>query len=564
MVLTITPIMVPKAQGQVSELPGLDWEEIERFLIPGSSLSEEIVTDAVRFDGRKLFLVAVTAVNSKNGQQDTATALEERIQAIEKSLNRIAESNFDPATLQVTAEINQESGLPIIYVNNQYLMTVTTLDAGISGISPATRAKELTQIVKDALLRAKQERQPKYLRQQGLVAAGMALAIVLGSWGMTYWQQRLKSRREIILAQLSTEVSTTSPSDVPPNSTTLAVVQEQMTRRQQSNLLDLQRRLLQVGQLALWGGGTFLLLGVFPHSRWLQPLILSTLNGPLKVLGIGVGTSVAIRTSAVLLDRFFQALKDDELLSPKTSKRYALRVFTFSLVFKRTVAIVLIGIGVLLSLSAIGVNVAPLLAGAGIIGLAISFASQNLIKDVINGFLILFDDQYAVGDVIVVGNVGGLVENMNLRITQLRNDEGRLITIPNSQITIVQNLSKHWSRVDLKIYVAWDTDLNQALDAIAKVGLEMNHERVWHQKFLEPPEILGVDELNHTGMMIRVWIKTQPLEQWNVAREYRRRLKLAFAQQGIAIGVPQHSIWLRSSLNLTNKSFDDDNDSKPR
>ena len=555
--------MVPKAQGQVSELPGLDWEEIERFLIPGSSLSEEIVTDAVRLDGRKLFLVAVTAVNSKNAQQDTATALEERIQAIEKSLNRIAESNFDPATLQVTAEINQESGLPIIYVNNQYLMTVTTLDAGISGISPATRAKELTQIVKDALLRAKQERQPKYLRQQGLVAAGMALAIVLGSWGMTYWQQRLKSRREIILAQLSTEVSTTSPSDVPPNSTTLAVVQEQMTRRQQSNLLDLQRRLLQVGQLALWGGGTFLLLGVFPHSRWLQPLILSTLNGPLRVLGIGVGTSVAIRTSAVLLDRFFQALKDDELLSPKTSKRYALRVFTFSLVLKRTVAIVLIGIGVLLSLSAIGVNVAPLLAGAGIIGLAISFASQNLIKDVINGFLILFDDQYAVGDVIVVGNVGGLVENMNLRITQLRNDEGRLITIPNSQITIVQNLSKHWSRVDLKIYVAWDTDLNQALDAIAKVGLEMNHERAWHQKFLEPPEILGVDELNHTGMMIRVWIKTQPLEQWNVAREYRRRLKLAFAQQGIAIGVPQHSIWLRSSLNLTNKLFDDDNDSKP-
>lgn len=561
--LTIPATMLPKAQGQVSGVPELNYlDKIESFLIP-EPVSAEIATDSVRLDGRKLFLVAVTAVKSENEQQHTATSLEERIQSIEDSLNRIVDSSFDPAELQVTSKTDQESGLPVIYVNDQYLMTVTTLDAEVSGSSPATRAEELARTTKDALIRAKLERQPEVLQQQGLVAGGITLAIILGSRNIAHWQRRLKLRRERLLAQSSTDTLTSLAADSPdPNPTTMAAVQEQMKMHQQLNLLAVRRRLLQVGQLAIWGGGTFAILGLFPDSRWLQSLILLTLEGPIKVLGIGLGTSVVIRISAVLVDRFLQALKEGEFLPPKASQRLALRVFTFSLVLKRTIAIGFISIGILLSLSTIGVNTGPLLAGAGIIGLAVSFASQNLIKDVINGFLILLDDQYAVGDVIVVGNVGGFVENMNLRITQLRNDEGRLITIPNSQITIVQNLSKDWSRVDLKIYVACDTDLHQAFDVIEKIGLEMRREHVWRQKILESPEVLGVDELSHTGIMIRVWIKTQPLEQWNVAREYRRRLKSILEQKGISIGVPQQLILLKNSLGLTSHSFDGDHESK--
>ena len=130
---------------------------------------------------------------------------------------------------------------------------------------------------------------------------------------------------------------------------------------------------------------------------------------------------------------------------------------------KNVIATVLIAIGTLASLSLLGFDLAPLLAGAGIISLALSFASQNVLKDVINGFLILLEDQFGVGDVIISGDVAGFVENMNLRITQLRNEEGRLITIPNGQITVVQNLSKEWSRVDLMIPVALDSDIDQAI-----------------------------------------------------------------------------------------------------
>jgi small conductance mechanosensitive channel len=186
------------------------------------------------------------------------------------------------------------------------------------------------------------------------------------------------------------------------------------------------------------------------------------------------------------------------------------------------------------------------LAGAGIIGVAISFASQSLIKDMINGFFILLEDQYGVGDVIIVGEVSGLVENMNLRITQLRNDEGRLITIPNSAITIVQNLSKEWSRVDLRIDVAYSADIDQALALIEQVAHDMSRDRPWSDLILEPPLLLGVDKLDHAGATVRLWIKTQPLKQWEVAREYRRRLKLAFDKAGIPFGVPQQSLLLHS------------------
>jgi small conductance mechanosensitive channel len=190
----------------------------------------------------------------------------------------------------------------------------------------------------------------------------------------------------------------------------------------------------------------------------------------------------------------------------------------------------------------------PLLAGAGIIGLAISFAAQGLIKDIINGFLIILEDQYAVGDVIVIGDLGGLVESMNLRVTQIRNNEGQLITIPNSAISIVQNLSKEWARVDLSIRIAYDTNPDQALDVLRKLGQEIYQEQIWREKIIEPPEVLGIDDLQHSGMLIRIWIKTQPLQQWSVAREFRRRLKLVLEQENIAIGIPQQAFLLENTF----------------
>jgi moderate conductance mechanosensitive channel len=159
-----------------------------------------------------------------------------------------------------------------------------------------------------------------------------------------------------------------------------------------------------------------------------------------------------------------------------------------------------------------------------------------------------------VGDVIVVGDVAGFVETMNLRITQLRNDEGRLITIPNSQITIVQNLSKEWSRVDLRIPVAPSADINQALKVIEQVAQDMQQDTTWRNLILEPPLLLGIDNLDYIGATVRIWIKTKPLKQWEVAREYRKRLKVAFDKAGISIGVPQQSLHVHNALPIVTVS----------
>ncbi len=248
------------------------------------------------------------------------------------------------------------------------------------------------------------------------------------------------------------------------------------------------------------------------------------------------------------------------MLTVEDSLRLQLRVATISGVTKSIATLSGFIIGSLVALSVLNVNIIPLLTGASLIGVGISLASQNLIKDAINGFLIILEDQYAIGDVINVGSFGGLVENLTLRITQLRDSEGRLITIPNSEIKTVANLSSRWSRADLNIPVAYNCDIDAALKLINSVGLGMDGESQWQDKILEPPQVLGVEQFSDRGLMIRVWIKTQPLKQWEVAREYRRRVKVAFDRAGIDIPLPQQSVWLNEPIELS-KAHTDGKDS---
>jgi small conductance mechanosensitive channel len=184
------------------------------------------------------------------------------------------------------------------------------------------------------------------------------------------------------------------------------------------------------------------------------------------------------------------------------------------------------------------------------IALVLSFAAQSLVRDLVNGFMILLEDQFRIGDFIRIGanaglqEVSGLVENLNLRITQIRSTEGNLITFANSSIVQVENMSRTWARADFYIEVAYETDVNQALAIIRDTTDKMAQDPEWHSLIIDTHELLGVEQLSHTGIMIRLWIKTAPLQQWNVARELRRRLKMAFDQSDIHIGIPQQ-IWLK-------------------
>ncbi len=477
------------------------------------------VSGWVYLDGRQLFQIAASRTN-----------FPERLEDIQKKLQTISQNYFESSAKTVKVEVRKVNQLPVIYVNDQYLMTVTSEDAGLRQVDISTSANQIAEALQEDLQRANQERQTQFLIDQGKIAAATGLVMIIMSLGVYGWQRR-SSRKDLL------QPSPASPATKP--------ITTQLNQRQQQHLQEVKKRLFQLTQAGIWGGGSFIILGLFPYTRAFQLGILNAAQFPLRLAVVALGTYVAIRLSYALIDRFASTLiSSGAFLTPESSERLQLRVSTFSGVTKSIATAVCVGVGILLALVSLGIDIVPLLAGASLVGVAVSLASQNLIKDAINGFLIILEDQYALGDVIAVGNVGGLVENLNLRMTQVRDSEGRLITIPNSEIKIVANLSSRWSRADLTVPVAYEANIDEALKLIENIALEMDRDPQWQRQIIETPQVLGIDVFGDRGLIIRVWIKTQPLKQWDVAREYRRRLKVAFDQAGISIPVPQQAIWV--------------------
>jgi moderate conductance mechanosensitive channel len=482
--MAIAIVSVPKATAQFPFLPNLPTP---------SSVSKEadnrIVSGWIYLDGRRLFQIAATRTN-----------FPERSQNIQQSLNVISQSYLHSSAQTVNVQVEKVNDAPVITINGQYLMTVTNEDARLREEEASLSANQITDTLQAALQRAKQERNTQFIIDQGKIAGAIALAMIAASWGLYLWQRR-------------SHEDTVNP--IAPTSRQTQPITTQLNQQQHRHLHEVKKRLFQLTQAGIWGGGTFTILGLFPYTRVIQLGILSAAQIPLRLGIVALGTYVVIRFSYALIDRFTSTLiSSGALFASETSERLQLRVSTFSGVTKSIATITCVGVGFFLALVALGIDVVPLLAGASLVGVAVSLASQNLIKDAINGFLIILEDQYALGDVINVGTVGGLVENLNLRMTQVRDSEGRLITIPNSEIKIVANLSSRWSRADLTIPVDYQANIDEVLTLISTVAMDMDQDPLWQHQIVETPKVLGVDNFGDRGLIIRVWIKTQPLKQW--------------------------------------------------
>jgi small-conductance mechanosensitive channel len=210
----------------------------------------------------------------------------------------------------------------------------------------------------------------------------------------------------------------------------------------------------------------------------------------------------------------------------------------------RSIGIVIIAVLTLfMVLGGLGVNVGPLLAGAGVVGLAISFGAQSLVKDVISGLFILFENQFGVGDVVRIEGVSGAVERMTLRIVVLRDVHGVVHVVPNGQITKVSNLTRSWARVVLDVGVAYREDPDRVIEVLKEVGAEMHADDAWSAMILEAPEVPGVESFMDSAVNVRITAKVLPLKQWEVARELRRRIKQRFDREGIEIPFPHQTIY---------------------
>jgi small conductance mechanosensitive channel len=204
---------------------------------------------------------------------------------------------------------------------------------------------------------------------------------------------------------------------------------------------------------------------------------------------------------------------------------------------------------VLISLSEIGVDIAPLLAGAGVIGLAIGFGSQKLVQDVITGVFMLVEDALSVGDVVEVAGTGGVVEDMSIRSIRLRDLSGNVHTIPFSSVGTVTNMTKDYSYYLLDIGVDYRQDPDQVMEVCKSIVDEMREEPAFAYDILEPLDVLGVDQFAESAIIIKARIKTRPIKQWAVGREFNRRMKKRFDELGIEIPYPHRTVYIANEKN---------------
>lgn len=280
------------------------------------------------------------------------------------------------------------------------------------------------------------------------------------------------------------------------------------------------------------------------------------LDRPLKILLVVIGALIVSRLVRRgidrLTDRVQEAATEVDERAPRKFRqsevqreRAEQRAETLSAVLRSLGSIVVWTIALLIVLGELGIDLGPLIAGAGIAGVALGFGAQSLVKDFLSGVFMLIEDQYGVGDIVDVGEAVGTIEKVTLRTTVLRDLQGTVWHVPNGEIRRVGNLSQHYSRALLDVGVAYGTDVEQASEIIERVADEMARDPEWRDDIEEEPEVWGVQDLAADQVLIRLVIQTEPAAQWGVERELRRRIKRAFDEEGIEIPFPQRTIWLR-------------------
>jgi small conductance mechanosensitive channel len=263
-----------------------------------------------------------------------------------------------------------------------------------------------------------------------------------------------------------------------------------------------------------------------------------------QILFIIVLAAIAYQVVKVLISRVLvRYVEYREHHKPDTREERIQRAKTLSGVLVGIWGVFIFAVALAMILAELAINIAPLLASAGVIGIAVGFGAQSIIKDAFNGLFILLEDQFNNGDVIKVAGISGLVEDLNLRRTILRDLDGIVHVVPNGQITTVSNYTREWARVNLNVLVAYSTDLDKAIAIINRVGQALADDSEYSPMIISAPQVLRVDKFGDSGIEIKVLGDTKAMKHWQVTGELRRRLKKAFDQEGIEIPFPHTKLF---------------------
>ena len=269
----------------------------------------------------------------------------------------------------------------------------------------------------------------------------------------------------------------------------------------------------------------------------------SIIHSALRILFIFVFFWVVMLLVKTALRRLERTLIKRGQVQGDVPDESAKRAETLVRLLRQAVLIMLWVVGILIVMREFGVEIAPILASAGVAGLAIGFGAQNLVRDVISGFFLILENQVRVGDVAIINGTGGLVESVNFRTMVLRDLSGVVHIFPNGEIKTVANLTREWSAYVFDIGVAYKEDVDRVIALMKDVGRELREDAKFGPLMVDDIEIFGVDQFADSAVIIKGRLRTRPIKQWDVGREYRRRLKYAFDREGIEIPFPHRSIY---------------------
>jgi small-conductance mechanosensitive channel len=444
----------------------------------GTSAAPASVSHApVLFNNRPLFQVSAATDRAAQDRADLANL------RLTDALSALTEDNVTRPP-QVTVGTDKAMGSTVLRLDGQPLLTVTQADADTASEDAQTLAGVWAREINAAFRQALRERTPGYLRRSAIEAGVIVLVGAVVQLLLRYGARRWHGDPGWPI------------------------------------------------QVLLWLMVVRSVLFLFPQTRPVDTFLLYGVARPFTILlDVGLLAAVLSRVWKAVLRRLFPPIPD-HLSHEEWGRRTVLRRATLASIARVTGAAVIWFVAGVSALGWAGVNLSALLTSAGLLGVGIGLATQDMMKDLVAGINILADDRFGVGDTIQMGEYEGRVEKLDLRITQVRDLSGRLITIPNRNIAQVANLTSRWAQVDLRIGVSYFDDLRRAMDVMTETAESMHTE--FPNQILDSPQMLGVDSFNDTNITLRMLIRTVPGDQWHVARELRARIKEAFDKAGIA------------------------------
>ena len=285
--------------------------------------------------------------------------------------------------------------------------------------------------------------------------------------------------------------------------------------------------------------------------EFLEPAWAWATTSGLRVVVTVVLAFVAMRLAKLLCNRLLtRLLKLGKENDPEQEKS----ANTMVSIIRTTLVVVIIVMTIMMVLAELGIDIAPILAAAGVVGLAVGFGARTLVEDVISGFFILVEDMIREGDVVSVGGHGGLVERVTLRMVVLRDGSGSVHYVRNGQIGVVTNMTKDFAKSVFEIGISYREDVDRVIGIMKQVAEDLRLDPEFSQSILEELDVMGLDRFAESAVIIKAAMKTKPIKQWGVAREYKKRLKVAFEKEGVEIPFPHLTVVMNPGTNVEGKA----------